>query len=76
MLAPGPAAQVAVIELTGTQTGARLGLEPIRVAQQEPVIIATSNPDRPHPLFQGLLAGAMRRKAGREPRLLDLDAVH
>lgn len=35
-----------------------------------------SRPDRPHPLFQGLLAGAMRRKAGREPRLLDLDAVH
>ena len=34
-----------------------------------------SRPDRPHPLFQGLLDAAMARKSGREPRLLDLDAV-
>jgi CTP synthase len=34
-----------------------------------------SRPDRPHPLFQGLLDAALERKSGREPRLLDLDAV-
>jgi CTP synthase len=34
-----------------------------------------SRPDRPHPLFQGLLDAAMARRSGREPRLLDLDAV-
>ena len=34
-----------------------------------------SRPDRPHPLFQGLLDASMARRAGREPRLLDLDAV-
>jgi CTP synthase len=35
-----------------------------------------SRPDRPHPLFQGLLEAALQRREGREPRLLDLDAVH
>jgi CTP synthase len=35
-----------------------------------------SRPDRPHPLFRGLLQGARQRREGREPRLLDLDAVH
>ena len=35
-----------------------------------------SRPDRPHPLFQGLLEASLSRKEGREPRLLDLDAVH
>jgi len=34
-----------------------------------------SRPDRPHPLFQGLLTAALERAEGREPRLLDLDAV-
>ena len=34
-----------------------------------------SRPDRPHPLFQGLIQAALYRKAGREAQLLDLDAV-
>ncbi len=35
-----------------------------------------SRPDRPHPLFQGLITAALLRNNGREPQLLDLDAVH
>jgi len=35
-----------------------------------------SRPDRPHPLFKGLIAAALGRAEGREPRLLDLDSVH
>ncbi|HMD44894.1 MAG TPA: CTP synthase [Acidimicrobiales bacterium] len=35
-----------------------------------------SRPDRPHPLFDALLAAALDRAEGREPRLIDLDAVH
>jgi len=35
-----------------------------------------SRPDRPHPLFQGLITAALVRNNGREPQLLDLDAVH
>jgi len=35
-----------------------------------------SRPDRPHPLFRGLVEAALERAEGREPRLLDLDAVH
>jgi CTP synthase len=35
-----------------------------------------SRPDRPHPLFKGLLGAAVARAEGREPRLLDLDSVH
>ena len=34
-----------------------------------------SRPDRPHPLFHGLVAAALERAEGREPHLLDLDAV-
>ena len=34
-----------------------------------------SRPDRPHPLFRELLAAAIERAEGREPRLLDLDSV-
>jgi CTP synthase len=33
-----------------------------------------SRPDRPHPLFQALLAAALVRAEGRLPRLLDIDA--
>ncbi len=38
-----------------------------------------SRPDRPHPLFRTLIAAAIERADGREPRLIDvdeLDAVH
>ena len=35
-----------------------------------------SRPDRPHPLFRELVAAALERAEGREPRLIDLDAVH
>jgi CTP synthase len=35
-----------------------------------------SRPDRPHPLFQGLITAALVRNNSREPQLLDLDAVH
>ncbi len=34
-----------------------------------------SRPDRPHPLFRGLVAAALERAESRTPRLLDLDAV-
>jgi CTP synthase len=34
-----------------------------------------SRPDRAHPLFDGLVAAALERAEGREPHLLDLDAV-
>ena len=34
-----------------------------------------SRPDRPHPLFRELLGAAVDRAEGREPRLIDLDAV-
>ena len=34
-----------------------------------------SRPDRPHPLFRELVAAALERAEGREPHLLDLDAV-
>jgi len=34
-----------------------------------------SRPDRPHPLFRELVAAALDRAEGREPHLLDLDAV-
>ena len=34
-----------------------------------------SRPDRPHPLFCGLLQAALERCEARAPRLLDLDAV-
>jgi len=34
-----------------------------------------SRPDRPHPLFQGLVVASRGRRAGREPRLLNLDTV-
>jgi CTP synthase len=33
-----------------------------------------SRPDRPHPLFQALLAAALARAEGRLPRLIDIDA--
>ena len=33
-----------------------------------------SRPDRPSPLFRELVAAAMQRAAGRNPRLLDIDA--
>jgi CTP synthase len=32
-----------------------------------------SRPDRPHPLFSALVAAALARRAGRVPRLLDVD---
>jgi CTP synthase len=32
-----------------------------------------SRPDRPHPLFAALVAAALARRAGRNPRLLDID---
>ncbi|HEX3946181.1 MAG TPA: CTP synthase [Acidimicrobiales bacterium] len=32
-----------------------------------------SRPDRPHPLFRELVAAALERAEGREPRLIDLD---
>jgi CTP synthase len=34
-----------------------------------------SRPDRAHPLFRDLVAAALERADGREPHLLDLDAV-
>ncbi|MGO9197944.1 MAG: CTP synthase [Acidimicrobiales bacterium] len=34
-----------------------------------------SRPDRPHPLFGGLVSAALERSQARTPRLLDLDAV-
>jgi CTP synthase len=34
-----------------------------------------SRPDRPHPLFAGLVEAALERSDARIPRLLDLDAV-
>jgi CTP synthase len=34
-----------------------------------------SRPDRAHPLFRGLVGAALERADGREPHLLDLDAV-
>ncbi len=35
-----------------------------------------SRPDRPHPLFKGLVGAALERAEGRDPHLLDLDSVH
>jgi CTP synthase len=35
-----------------------------------------SRPNRPHPLFRVLVGAALERADGREPRLIDLDAVH
>ncbi len=35
-----------------------------------------SRPDRPHPLFTGLVAAAMARREGRVPRLLDVDELY
>jgi CTP synthase len=32
-----------------------------------------SRPDRPHPLFGALVAAALERRAGRNPRLIDVD---
>jgi CTP synthase len=32
-----------------------------------------SRPDRPHPLFDALVGAALARRAGRNPRLLDVD---
>ena len=32
-----------------------------------------SRPDRPHPLFDALVGAALERRAGRNPRLLDVD---
>ena len=34
-----------------------------------------SRPDRPHPLFDGLVAAALERARGRAPRLLELDEL-
>jgi len=34
-----------------------------------------SRPDRPHPLFRGLVEAALERAEGREPHLLDLESV-
>ena len=34
-----------------------------------------SRPDRPHPLFRGLIAAAAARAEGREPHILDPAAV-
>ncbi len=34
-----------------------------------------SRPDRPHPLFRELVGASLERAEGREPRLIDLDAV-
>ncbi|HLK46118.1 MAG TPA: CTP synthase, partial [Acidimicrobiales bacterium] len=34
-----------------------------------------SRPDRPHPLFQGLLEAALQRAEGRDPHLLDPAAL-
>jgi CTP synthase len=34
-----------------------------------------SRPDRPHPLFKALLEAALGRAEGRQPHLLDPDAV-
>jgi CTP synthase len=34
-----------------------------------------SRPDRPHPLFRGLVAAAMARAEGRAPRLLDIETI-
>jgi len=34
-----------------------------------------SRPDRPHPLFDALVAAALARRAGRNPRLLDIDEL-
>jgi CTP synthase len=34
-----------------------------------------SRPDRPHPLFQGLVKAALERREARAPRLVDVDAV-
>ncbi len=34
-----------------------------------------SRPDRPHPLFQGLLDAALQRAEGRDPHLLDVSAL-
>lgn len=34
-----------------------------------------SRPDQPHPLFRELVAAALRRAEGREPRLIDVTTV-
>ena len=34
-----------------------------------------SRPDNPHPLFKALLAAALERAEGREPRLIDIDEL-
>jgi CTP synthase len=34
-----------------------------------------SRPDRPHPLFDGLVAAAVQRAEGREPHILEVDAL-
>ncbi|MEI8126191.1 MAG: CTP synthase [Actinomycetota bacterium] len=34
-----------------------------------------SRPQRPHPLFNGLIGSALNRANGREPRIFDFDAV-
>jgi CTP synthase len=34
-----------------------------------------SRPDRPHPLFRGLIGAALERAEGRDPHLIDLDPI-
>ncbi len=66
---------------TGTSPDGRL-VEFVE-RQDHPFFVGTqahpefkSRPDRPHPLFKGLIRAAVSRAEGREPRLLDLDSVH
>jgi CTP synthase len=65
---------------SGTSPDGRL-VEFVELAEH-PYWVATqahpefkSRPDRPHPLFRELVAAALERAEGREPHLLDLDAV-
>jgi CTP synthase len=68
------------LQFSGTSPDGRL-VEFVEL-EDHPYWVATqahpefkSRPDRAHPLFRELVAAALERAEGREPHLLDLDAV-
>ncbi|HYA68371.1 MAG TPA: CTP synthase, partial [Acidimicrobiales bacterium] len=75
-----PRLEAAGVVCSGTSPDGRL-VEFVEL-EDHPYWVATqahpefkSRPDRPHPLFRELVAAALERAEGREPHLLDLDAV-
>jgi CTP synthase len=76
-----PRLETAGLTCSGTSPDGRL-VEFVELADH-PFWIGTqahpefkSRPNRPHPLFRELITAALDRAEGREPHLIDLDAVH